>query len=87
MIKNVIYKLKIKIDKIIDIATYKQQIKLLNNEIENLRKNQIPLIDMKNRYLADLRIKNLKLARLEKENERLKKENEELKERQNCVII
>ena len=87
MIKNIIYKLKIKIDKIIDIATYKQQIKLLNNEIERLRKNQKPLIDLKNRYLADLRTKNLKLARLEKENERLKKENEELKERQNCVII
>ena len=45
------------------------------------------LIDMKNRYLADLRCKNLKLARLEKENERLKKENEELKERQKYAII
>lgn len=73
MIKNVIYKLKVKIDKLIDIATLKQTNKILQNEINELRKNYLPLIDMKNRYLSDLRLKNLKLARLEKENERLKK--------------
>lgn len=87
MIKNIIYKLKIKFNKLLDIATLKQTNKILQNEVNKLRKNQIPLIDMKNRYLSDLRIKNLKLARLEKENERLKKENEELKERQNYAII
>lgn len=87
MIKNVICKLKIKFNKLLDIATLKETNKILQNEVNELRKNQLPLIDMKNRYLADLRVKNLKLARLEKENERLKKENEELKERQNCVII
>lgn len=73
MVKNVIYKLKIKIDKIIDIATLKQSNKILQNEVNELRKKELPLIDMKNRYLSDLRIKNLKIARLEKENERLKK--------------
>lgn len=73
MVKNVIYKLKVKIDKLIDIATLKQTNKILQNEINELRKNQTPLIDMKNRYLSDLRIKNLKIARLEKEIESLKK--------------
>lgn len=87
MIKNVICKIKIKFDKLLDFATLKQTNKILQNEVNDLRKNYKPLIDMKNRYLSDLRCKNLKLARLEKENERLKKENEELKERQNCVII
>ena len=73
MVKNVIYKLKIKIDKIIDIATLKQSNKILQNEVNELRKKELPLIDMKNRYLSDLRIKNLKIARLEKEIESLKK--------------
>lgn len=73
MVKNVIYKLKIKIDKIINIATLKQSNKILQNEVNELRKKELPLIDMKNRYLSDLRIKNLKIARLEKEIESLKK--------------
>ena len=73
MVKNVIYKLKIKIDKIIDIATLKQSNKILQNEVNELRKKELPLIDMKNRYLSDLRIKNLKIARLEKEIESLKR--------------
>ena len=73
MVKNVIYKLKIKIDKIIDIATLKQSNKILQNEVNELRKKELPLIDMKNRYLSDLRVKNLKIARLEKEIESLKK--------------
>ena len=62
MVKNVIYKLKIKIDKIIDIATLKQSNKILQNEVNELRKKELPLIDMKNRYLSDLRIKNLKIV-------------------------
>ena len=50
MVKNVIYKLKIKINKIIDIATLKQSNKILQNEVNELRKKELPLIDMKNRY-------------------------------------
>lgn len=73
MVKNVIYKLKDKIDKIIDITTLKQSNKILQNEVNELRKKELPLIDMKNRYLSDLRIKNLKISRLEKEIESLKK--------------
>ena len=40
--------------------------KLLKKQVEELKRNQIPLIDLKNKYLSELRVKNLELARLKK---------------------
>ena len=52
--------------KILDFKKLKEENKLLREKIEELEKSRIPLIDLKNKYLSDLRCKNL-------ENERLKK--------------
>lgn len=59
--------------KILNFKKLKEENKLLREKIEELEKSRIPLIDLKNKYLSDLRCKNL-------ENGRLKKQIEELKE-------
>ena len=58
--------MKEKFNKILDIAISKEENKLLKKQVEELKRNQIPLIDLKNKYLSELRVKNLELARLKK---------------------
>lgn len=62
-------KIKEKFNKMLDIATLKAENKLLKQQLEDEKKKNQPLIDLKNKYLADLRIKNLELARLKKKTE------------------
>lgn len=64
--KNIWIKIKEKFNKILDIAISKEENKLLKKQVEELKRNQIPLIDLKNKYLSELRVKNLELARLKK---------------------
>lgn len=59
-------KIKEKFNKFIDILTYKEQIKLLEKKVKELELERKPLIDLKNKYLSDLRVKNLELGRLKK---------------------
>lgn len=59
-------KIKEKIEKIFDIITYKEQIKLLEKRVSELELERRPLIDQKNKYLTELRVKNLELGRLKK---------------------
>ena len=58
--------MKEQFNKILDIAISKEENKLLKKQVEELKRNQIPLIDLKNKYLSELRVKNLELARLKK---------------------
>lgn len=64
--KNIWIKIKEKFNKLLDIAISKEENKLLKKQVEELKRNQIPLIDLKNKYLSELRVKNLELARLKK---------------------
>lgn len=59
-------KIKEKFNKFIDILTYKEQIKLLEKKVKELEAERKPLIDLKNKYLSELRVKNLELGRLKK---------------------
>lgn len=59
-------KIKEKFNKFIDILTYKEQIKLLERKVKDLEKERKPLINQKNKYLSELRVKNLELGRLKK---------------------
>ena len=59
-------KIKEKFNKFIDVLTYKEQIKLLEKKIKELESERKPLIDLKNKYLSELRVKNLELGRLKK---------------------
>ena len=54
------------INKILDVATYKDRIRLLEKKVKELEKERQPLIDLKNKYLSELRVKNLELGRLKK---------------------
>lgn len=74
--KNIWIKIKEKFNKILDIAISKEENKLLKKQVEELKRNQIPLIDLKNKYLSELRVKNLELARLKKKVEILEVKNE-----------
>lgn len=65
-IKNIFNSIKENFNKILDIAVLKEENKLLKKQVEELKRNQIPLIDLKNKYLSELRVKNLELARLKK---------------------
>lgn len=64
-------KIKEKINRLLDIVVLKEENKLLKDKIKQLEKEQKPLIDLKNKYLAELRGKNLEIGRLKKrlENE------------------
>ena len=59
-------KIKEKFNKFLDVIIYKQEIKLLNERIKELEEERKPLIDLKNKYLSDLRAKNLEVGRLKK---------------------
>lgn len=59
-------KIKEKFNKFLDVIVYRQEIKLLNERIKKLEEERKPLIDLKNKYLAELRIKNLEVGRLKK---------------------
>lgn len=74
--KNIWINIKEKFNKILDIAISKEENKLLKKQVEELKRNQIPLIDLKNKYLSELRVKNLELARLKKKVEILEVKNE-----------
>lgn len=68
-IKNIFNPIKENFNKILDIAVLKEENKLLKKQVKELKRNQIPLIDLKNKYLSELRVKNLELARLKKKVE------------------
>lgn len=59
-------KIKERFNKILDIAVLREENKLLKKQVEDLKKDQQPLIDLKNKYLSELRSKNLELGRLKK---------------------
>lgn len=65
-IKNIFNSIKEHFNKILDIAVLKEENRLLKKQVEELKRNQIPLIDLKNKYLSELRSKNLELGRLKK---------------------
>ena len=59
-------KIKEKFNESIDVILYKEQIKYLKKKVKELEEERKPLIDLKNKYLSDLRCKNLKIGRLKK---------------------
>lgn len=61
------------INRVLDIATYKDRVRLLEKKIKELEKERQPLIDLKNKYLSELRVKNMEIGRLRK-NERVNRE-------------
>lgn len=61
-----LYKIKEKFNESINVIVYKEQIKYLQKKVKELEEERKPLIDLKNKYLSDLRCKNLKIGRLKK---------------------
>ena len=61
-----ISKIKEKFNGSRDVIVYKEQIKYLQKKVKELEEERKPLIDLKNKYLSDLRCKNLKIGRLKK---------------------
>lgn len=61
-----LYKIKEKFNESIDVTVYKEQIKYLQKKVKELEEERKPLIDLKNKYLSDLRCKNLEIGRLKK---------------------
>ena len=61
-----LYKIKEKFNESLDLIVYKEQIKYLQKKVKELEEERKPLIDLKNKYLSDLRCKNLKIGRLKK---------------------
>ena len=59
-------KIKEKFNESLDLIVYKEQIKYLQKKVKELEEERKPLIDLKNKYLSDLRCKNLKIGRLKK---------------------
>ena len=59
-------KIKEKFNESLDLIVYKEQIKYLQKKVKELEEERKPLIDLKNKYLTDLRCKNLKIGRLKK---------------------
>lgn len=49
-----------------DTILLKDRIKLLEKRVKELEKERQPLIDLKNKYLSELRVKNLEIGRLRK---------------------
>ena len=60
------------IKKILNFKKLKDENKLLKEKIEELEKSRIPLINLKNKYLSDLRCKNLEIGRLKKKIKKAK---------------
>ena len=61
------------INRLLDVITYKDRIKVLERKVKELEKERQPLIDVKNKYLSEIRVKNMEIGRLKK-NERLNNE-------------
>ena len=61
-----LYKIKEKFNESLYLIGYKEQIKYLQKKVKELEKERKPLIDLKNKYLTDLRCKNLEIGRLKK---------------------
>ena len=61
-----LYKIKEKFNESRDVIIYKEQIKYLQKKVKELEEERKPLIDLKNKYLTDLRCKNLEIGRLKK---------------------
>ena len=61
-----LYKIKEKFNESLDVILYKEQIKYLQKKVKELEEERKPLIDLKNKYLSDLRCKNLEIGRLKK---------------------
>ena len=61
-----LYKIKEKFNESQDVIVYKEQIKYLQKKVKELEEERKPLIDLKNKYLTDLRCKNLEIGRLKK---------------------
>ena len=59
-------KIKEKFNELLDVIVYKEQIKYLQKKVKELEEERKPLIDLKNKYLRDLRCKNLEIGRLKK---------------------
>ena len=51
---------------LLDKSLLKEENKELKKKIKDLEDERKPLIDLKNKYLSDLRVKNLELGRLKK---------------------
>ena len=61
-----LYKIKEKFNESLDLKGYKEQVKYLQKKVKELEEERKPLIDLKNKYLSDLRCKNLEIGRLKK---------------------
>lgn len=59
-------KIKDIFNKVLDMATLKKENKILREQLYEEKKKQQPLIDLKNKYLAELRAKNMEIGRLKK---------------------
>lgn len=68
-------KIKEKFNNLLDVIVYKEQINLLKKKVKELEEERKPLIDLKNKYLSDLRSKNLEIGRLKKKVEEMKIES------------
>lgn len=62
--------MKEKISNLLDVTIYKRQVKDLEKKVKKLELERIKLIDLKNKYLSDLRSKNLELGKLKKKMEK-----------------
>ena len=60
-------KLKEIINKIFDYSIIKQENKELKRLLEEEKNKNKPLIDLKNKYLSELRCKNLEIVKLKKQ--------------------
>ena len=68
--KKLYNKIKEKFNELLDVIVYKEQIKYLKKKVKELEEERKPLIDLKNKYLSDLRCKNLEIGRLKKKLEK-----------------
>lgn len=64
-------KIKLFIKKLLDKSILKQENKELCKKIEDYENERKKLIDLKNKYLSDLRCKNLELGRIKKQIEKI----------------
>lgn len=64
-------KIKEKYNKFLEIIYYKDQVRLLQKKVKELEKERQPLIDLKNKYLSELRSKNLRIGQLKKKVDEL----------------
>ena len=59
-------KIKEKFNESRDVIVYKEQIKYLQKKVKELEEERKHLIDLKNKYLRNIRCKNLEIGRLKK---------------------